>query len=373
MGQHTSVAPRAAGSAGRLLPQLVVLVWLPVCFFFGLVNRRFLPEKYFLDDRHLQAVMPTATPDSADSFVVMAWIYRALGAMGHPTAVQAVTMLLFFALLFTCAPWSALTRFTVYETGIFCFCAAACAVYLAQYSKESLVLLLVLGLVLLPRSVLGDVVFVAAACLYAATLREYWFLVAGVYVLLRLVLRRARTPVWVPLVMAGALLAFAVGVEVLLGQDLNTFREIVAQYRVNSPNAQSAIQDYLPADTPPLAAANAALTVLLLVVPIPLLLDGSVVYLGFSVVIAALWLGTVARGVAWGTRRGWFARDVPMARAVSLLLAMLTVQAVFEPDYGSYLKHLTPLLPLFPLLFVRFRAQRERDARARGGSPAVTA
>ena len=46
---------------------------------------------------------------------------------------------------------------------------------------------------------------------------------------------------------------------------------------MNSQDAQSAIQDYLPTDTPELAAANAAVTLLFLTLPIPLLLDSSVV------------------------------------------------------------------------------------------------
>ncbi len=34
-------------------------------------------------------------------------------------------------------------------------------------------------------------------------------------------------------------------------------------------------------------------------------------------------------------------------RAVALLLALVVVQAIFEPDYGSYVKHMVPVLPLF--------------------------
>ncbi|MFK0250303.1 hypothetical protein ACIQUM_36840 [Amycolatopsis azurea] len=343
---------------------MIVVAWLPACFFFGLTSRSILPEKYFLDDHHIQSVMPTAEPNSPDSFIVMAWIFRALGAMGHPVVVQAVTMTTFFVVLFACAGWSTLSRFTIFETMIFCFCGFACAVYLAQYSKEALVLLLVFGLVVMPRAAFTDVVFVVAACLYAVTLRQYWFLVAGLYVTFRVLLRHARRPFWIPLTMFAALLVFAVGVDVVQGAELNTFRESVAQFRVNSVNAQSAIQDYLPTSTPVLGAANAALTAVLLIAPIPLMLDFSFVYLGFSILIAALWLGPVARGVVHGIRRNWFARDVRMSRATSLLLAMVTVQAVFEPDYGSYIKHLTPLLPLFVLVSVHGRLQREWDAAA---------
>jgi hypothetical protein len=44
------------------------------------------------------------------------------------------------------------------------------------------------------------------------------------------------------------------------------------------------------------------------------------------------------------------------ARASALLVAVVSVQAIFEPDFGSYLKHLTPLMPLF-LTLVPLRAR----------------
>ena len=353
-----------------LAPRLIVLAWLPTCFFFGLVNRKVLPEKYFGDDAHIQDKMasegvptlsaPRLDKSAADSFEVMAWIYRTVGAQGHATIVQAVTMLAFFALLFACAGWADIGRFSMYETGVFSFSAVACAVYLAQYSKESLVLLLVAVLVLLPRNSLFDIAFILLCCTYAYAIRQYWFLVAGLFVIIRLALATRRAIV-VPIVVAASLLTFAFATDTILGSDLNSWREGVAQSRVNSQDAQSAIQDYLPTDTPELAAANAAVTLLFLALPIPLLQDPSVVYVGFAVMTASMWflLGTITSRAA---RLGWFVQDHRLARGTALLVAMVTVQAVFEPDYGSYVKHIAPLLPLFVLVF----AARRRCAAADG-------
>ena len=41
---------------------------------------------------------------------------------------------------------------------------------------------------------------------------------------------------------------------------------------------------------------------------------------------------------------------------------MVSVQAIFEPDFGSYLKHLTPLMPLF-LTLVPLRTRGESEER----------
>ena len=52
-------------------------------------------------------------------------------------------------------------------------------------------------------------------------------------------------------------------------------------------------------------------------------------------------------------------------RAVALLLGLVVVQAIFEPDYGSYLKHLSPMLPLFLALLPLARRTVRPEAGAR--------
>jgi hypothetical protein len=338
----------------RVLPQVAAIVWLPACFVFGLFNREFLPEKYFYDDGTIQKHLSRSASASEDTFRTMAALYEFLGAAGHPRAVAAVTMLVFFLLLLRCASWNDLMHCSWYETAVFCLSAVAGAVYLAQYSKESLILLLVLILVWLPRHVALDMAFVGLCCAYAYFVREYWFLVAGLFLALRTTLATTRRALLLPLAMVAALFAFAYGIEIVLGVDLNSFRDQVAEWRVNSQDAQTEIRGYLPTDSPDLAAANAALTLLLLVVPVPLLLNPSLTYIAFTVAISSMWLALAATMFRY-CRSGHFVRDHRSARAAALLLAMVTVQAVFEPDYGSYLKHLTPLLPLFLVVLVRRR------------------
>src|SRR4051812_12007311 len=96
-------------------PQIVVVAWLPACFLFGLFNRSFLSPKYFADDATIQRLLardPAITADS-NNFTTMAEIYDFLGATGHQSIVQATTMLIFYALLFTSVSWTSLTRMGV--------------------------------------------------------------------------------------------------------------------------------------------------------------------------------------------------------------------------------------------------------------------
>lgn len=339
----------------RVVPQIVIGVWLPLCFAFASVNQIYLPEKYFADSEHIAGLALVATGPSPDSFITTAWVYRTLGAFEHPVITQLTTLALFFAMTFCCASWLEVSRFGVLEVVLFCFCGTEAAIYLAQFSKESIVVLVVLALVVMPRRALGDALFLALACGYAYTIRSYWFIVAGLYLAFRLLLR-LRKPSWIPIFMTVALFCLAFGVHGVLGLNLDSFREAVAQ--TNSLYAQTVIQNYIPATGPLGNAANALCTLVLLVIPLPLVLSSAPVYLTFAGLMTVLWINLFSV-VHKGMHKSWFVLDVQLSRAVSLLLAMLTVQAIFEPDYGSYVKHLTPLLPLF---FFVLRARRQNKS-----------
>lgn len=339
----------------QVLPQIVVGVWVPLCFAFASTNQSFLPEKYFADSNYIKGLVLVATGPSADSFVTTAWIYRALGAFDYPTITQMVTLALFFAVVFCCAHWLDISRFGVLEVVLFCFCGIEAAIYLAQFSKESIVVLIVLVLVVIPRGTVGDVLFLALACGYAYLIRNYWFLVAALYLAFRLLLQW-RKPSRIHIFVVVALLCLAFGSDLIVGLNLNSAREVVAQ--TNSLYANTVIQDYIPVTGPLGGAANALCTLVLLVVPLPLLVTPEPVYLAFSGLITALWLNLFFV-VYKGMRKSWFTVDVMLSRSVSLLLAILVVQAIFEPDYGSYIKHLTPFLPLF---FFSLRARRHNKS-----------
>jgi quinol-cytochrome oxidoreductase complex cytochrome b subunit len=115
---------------------------------------------------------------------------------------------------------------------------------------------------------------------------------------------------------------------------------------------------------------SAVLLLLGLLVPIQLFLSGNAFHILSGAMIAFLWITALAgilrakHGPRAGAERDIHApkkrdsnRSLRATRAAALLLAVVLVQAIFEPDFGSYLKHLTPLLPLFLTLV----PLRERD------------
>lgn len=362
MRHRRSGGPRLNHDAiGQALPAAIVAVFFPISLIVGLNNKALLPEKFFYDSATLRSRMPMGDPSSGDSFIVMGWIYRQLGGMNHYAEVQIAQMAIFAVLLLTCVPWRRLSTFGPLATAGVLYALVSSAVYLAQYSKESLVVVLVLLLRVLPKHWSMDLAFVGALAVYAQHIRTYWYIIAGLYLVLRVLLPRLRSMGWLPILALVGYVVMAFGLQAVMGQPLSYARDVVSESRTFSQDAQSAIQNYLPTANPVLGGLNAWLTLATLIVPLPLLLSPNPLYLVFCAVTIGLWVGLVLslrRLLAAGRLRV----DVGLTRAVSMIFALIFAQALFEPDFGSYLRHSLPTMPLFFLVYARAQQLPSRRA-----------
>jgi hypothetical protein len=348
--------------------QLLAVALAGVTASFSLVAQRVLPDRYFLDGQQISWVMnsPVGSANPSPEFRAIAAFYRLLGLSHSPAAVALLTLLLFTATVFAAARWEGLGRFGLVGVGVLVVNFVCAAAYLSQYSKEMLTLLLVLLLMLLPPSRVGELVFVGLALVYAALFRPYWGIVAALYVVWRGVLRRRRPAVTVVVAFVLLYLGLQLVFGYAFGTGLTDNRTAVNASRVGVDVA-SLITDPLPPG-PFFMTPNALLALVSLLAPVPLLLKPPVFHAVSAVMIGFLWGATLPRifrpdrrqqpvGAVAGSRR---LEGLPLraARASAVLVAVVSVQAIFEPDFGSYLKHLTPLMPLF-LTLVPLRTQNE--------------
>ncbi|MFP3714096.1 hypothetical protein [Puerhibacterium sp. TATVAM-FAB25] len=233
--------------------------------------------------------------------------------------------------------------------------------YLGQYSKEALLLPVVALALVRGRRV--EPAFLVAVLAYGAFLRTYWLLVLVLYVVLRLAL--ARRAGWWALggTAVVAYVALAVGFVAWDGLALDHFRTAVNAVRADGVDAATMIRPLLPGDGVAVGVVNCLAVLVSFAVPVPLLALAAPQHLAAAAFQALLWWSVLAaahRRIV-PARHGSPGRDGPhdpaAARALALLLAFVLVQALFEPDYGSALRHLTPLLPL-ALLVVRTPSSR---------------
>ena len=85
---------------------------------------------------------------------------------------------------------------------------------------------------------------------------------------------------------------------------------------------------------------------------------GGVYYLVLATMIFVIWIGfLLAARRTIRSRDSTYRGKITIGRCIAMVLAFLTVQAAFEPDYGSALRHLVPLVPA--MLMVAFGSNRQ--------------
>lgn len=307
-----------------------------------------LPTRFTNDAVRIQQLAQGVVPGEGDkSFEIVALVYRVLGLADAPLgagligwAAGAAVILLVLVRLPSPRPAAV--------TVVMVPAMLLGAVYLGTYSKDVFALAIVLTVLLIPSSRWWELLLIAVMVAYGLVLRQYWMIVAALFVGFRLLLAHRPSLGRIALGSASALAVLAVAIGIGVGRTADFARVVVNDWRIGDPDATSMIIGPMPEAA---GMAGGLINVLVawagLLVPVPLFLLGGPYYVTLAVGIAALWL-LVGVAVRYRDRSG--AGWSPLyLRAVSLLAAFLVTQALFEPDYGSALRH---LMPLFALILV---------------------
>lgn len=353
-----STTRRSPASSPLVVGAVLTLVAVVV----GLVARETLTGKFggFGNDaqwiREIMSSPFTATDLGYGSYSVIADLYASLGLQDSPTTVSILGAVVGSAVL-TVVLYRVRDDDRLHlgrlSLTLALLTPVAIGIYQASYTKELIISLGMLVIVLMPVNLLGEILVVAALCILGAEYRTYWLLVAGLYVVLRLLLAR-RNLRWTTGRVVWTLIALSVitGLAVWAGAGVpaDSFRTDVNDSATRQ-SAGSVISRFVEAPEPVGGVLNATLTSLFFIVPVPMLLKLSPYYLVIGVLFALIWISAVRAAATAGTVNGAGA-GLPtgdrrlLARFAALPLAFLIVQGLFEPDWGSALRHASPLLPL---------------------------
>ncbi|NHC23863.1 hypothetical protein G6553_11850 [Nocardioides sp. IC4_145] len=319
-----------------------------------------LPEYFSYDARKIQAIAANENYVINDqNFESVAHLYRILNLDNDAVVAGVTTFLIYCTVCFIVLSRTAPSASPLYETAALLGTIFLGAVYLGQYTKDLLPALTYLPLVLSRTNALRwRLVFVLSAVVYAAFFREYWFLVLMLTLALWAVNRtRARAGLSTMVI-----LAFWVGLSLalpaLVGVDIGHYREVANSDRLASADATTAIPSFVPGDGPVEGVANVLASFVFLQVPVPLFLIGTVYHATLAILIGSLWFG-FWRALVRGSGQG-----AQALRLAPIIVAFVAVQAVFEPDFGSALRHLTPLIPA--MLFVMSTAAPDSEVNHAG-------
>jgi len=216
-----------------------------------------------------------------------------------------------------------------------------------------------------------SVFYLAPALAYAIWIRKYWLFVFAASFIVHAIMTRfgSRGRGWRRL---ATLLICSFVLIVLLallfqfsrGESLDALRLVANQDRLATPDAQTIISPVFSGSSFWSGVLNTFVTQFRLALPLPLAKYGPL-YAIAAVTIASLWTGALVPFV----RRPFQEHSRGAQRAFAISIAFLIAQAAFEPDYGSYVRHLAAMLPITLLAMTRNRAYS--DSRA-ASSPAST-
>lgn len=342
--RHFAVESRG-GPPLDALKYWLVCAALIVGAFIAVRGRTLLPPKLFLDQAIiLRFISGAIRIDGPSSYGTTGWLYRVTGLGAIPDVFPVLAYGVFATAVIIAVTWRGIPLMSFPELAMVTGSLLLGSVYLSQYSKEFFVLPLVILLLFARRSWVIELTWIGLALLYAGFVRQYWFLVLVLYLALRILIPRLRSA-WLllPIIMLG-FAAMVVVFDVVLGADLTFFRTDINNALVIDRSTR--IDDLIPGDSPVAQWLNAVVMVVAIAFPVALVVSGEPLQMITGLFLAACWTLVVVRaGRVVGTRG---AGVIPLA----FLLAFLMVQSVFEPDFGSYLRHITPQLPLFLALIV---------------------
>ncbi|HGX0611621.1 TPA: hypothetical protein ACNRZR_005285, partial [Escherichia coli] len=130
----------------------------------------------------------------------------------------------------------------------------------------------------------------------------------------------------------------------VMGVEVDSFRRSVNELRLdgNVENAKTMILPFFDSGGVFWGWINVVLTWITMMLPLPLFLTFSPLYLILFLLITMLW------SLFWkSVSKSFKSKDKTLRAVIALILSFSALQSIFEPDYGSYVRHLSPLYPLF--------------------------
>jgi len=225
------------------------------------------------------------------------------------------------------------------------------------FSKELFEIILVcgVGLFAMESKRFGWLVMGAGIITYGLLFRPYWVIIGIGYFGLLLVMRLFREQkVWIllPVVLA-MIVGLVVGYAAMNGgEDISGIRNSINESRVG----YTKIENLLPANNIWTGMVNSVAAFIWFFVPWQLFAGGKILYIGGGILIMGVmwwfaWWVSHCKKIRW---------DITVSMAVALILSFLVVSALYEPDFGSFLRHLTPIM-LFMIYCYNTRLPKAKE------------
>lgn len=367
------------GSPGAARDAISIYIWVAFAVFlvgFSLLKEALLPGRFFYDTQTIDSMIDyTSSFVPGASYASTAYFYSLIGAdLSSGWLTVGSTLMVGWTLL-VCIRRLHRSSIGLGEAAMVMFFGALAMTYVACLSKELIAFIpTTIFFLLLP---LGQRIalccwLVLVLC-YGLIFRTYWVLFALQFIVLYLVFSRTRSVKLLFFCLFFSLMCMTIILHFGLGVDLDSLRNDVNERRLDQgvEDARTMIQPWIGGGGYVFSYLNFVITFVLLLVPVPLGLMLTAYHgLIFLVLSSVAW--QVARRLKQYTNRA-SSRDPLFEFSVIAVLSFISIQCMFEPDYGSYLRHLSPLYPMILICAYRGVLSSVEERRGRRQSDEVGA
>lgn len=325
---------------------MLFLMLLMVMIVVAMIKEYVMPAYYFYDQQTIFEIMKTTFSFMpGNSYGSSAYFYRILGFEKSSVFFALISSILIMGTYIFILIKVRGGSLNLVDLGVFLFFIFLSVINLTWQNKDFIVFLVMLPLLITFSSrATGLIIWTALAIVYAYYFRTYWFLFLLEFYGLWIASRFVKTGKGLFVLCLLSMFALSILVSAILGVDVDSFRTSVNEVRLDSgqEGTNTIITPWVGGGNPLLGWINISITWITFFVPFPLILLLSPYYLVISFFIIMMF-----RRIWQVIDRIMADKSYPLLTVYSLMIIAFTViQSMFEPDYGSYVRHLAPFYPL---------------------------
>lgn len=318
--------------------RLIFIFGILVCVLMAFLKEYIFPEKYFYDSHGLEKLIEHPNRYySAESFTNTATFYRILHIDNYIVA-PILALVTYFLVIMRLFKNYSISYISFFSYALIVIYSAIAMVYLATYSKDLvLFIIVVVPFVFLEKKSL--IIWTFFVLFYAYIFRTYWFISIALFWFIKLFIIQSpkRFLLLIPIIYLtmNVIYHYVFGTSIsLIREGANTDRDI--------ESGQTIIKTFIKGNNVFAESLNSIVTLIFLIVPIPLFLLLKPFYIILTILIIVFFYNFIKFYL-----REYKIKDY--TNIFSFVISFMLVQSLFEPDYGSFVRHLSPL---YPLIFV---------------------
>lgn len=309
-----------------------------LCILMAFCKESIFPKKYFFDSYGIQNLIENPHKSVGDTSVTnTATFYRIL-KVDRYILTPALALVLYFTAIYVIFRKYSVESISFFKFLLIIIYSAMAMVYISTFSKDFVVFsMVVLPFIFFEKKRLW--IWTLFVLFYALFFRNYWFITISLFWGIKLFIVKKPKLLLIAIPFYYILISFVY--FYIFGTPLSLIRYYANMDR-DADSAQTAISIFINGDNFLMEAANYFVTLIFLIIPIPLLLLAKPFYIVLTLLISVFFFNFIKLYIKEFSSKEY-------TNIFSFVISFMLVQSLFEPDYGSFVKHLAPL---YPLIFV---------------------